>query len=158
MKAGIVYHSQTGTTRDFAEKVAAGMRARGHAVDVIVIEPEGEVRPHQSDVKLKRNPEYGGYDALLIGGPIWAFGMSPVAVAFADGLRDFPGKVILPFATMGAPVAIMGGIQGMAKMRRCLRKSGATVLKGVVGTGWARRTDAEKQAVVTRVLALLGIS
>ena len=156
MKVGIVFHSQTGTTRNFAETVAKALQAKGHTADVLEISAETDIKPHQADVRLKSFPDCSGYDALMIGGPIWAFGISPVPVAFAAGLKDLAGKKVLPFATMGAPVAIMGGTQGMSRMKRCLEKSGATVLQGVVGTAWARRTDEEKQKVVARIEALLG--
>jgi NAD(P)H dehydrogenase (quinone) len=156
MKIGIAVHSETGVTLKFAGMVADRLRSRGHTVEVLPLEPEGTVRPHQSDVKLKSIPDCSGLDVLMIGGPIWAFGMSPVAVAFASSLKNLSGKKVMPFATMASPLPFMGGVQGISRLRRCLEKTGATVLQGVIGTAWAGKAEPDRQKVVDRVSAMLG--
>jgi flavodoxin len=156
MKAGVFVHSQTGMTKAFAEMAAKAIVAKGHQAEVVVLEPDGEVQPHQKGVRLKAVPHVGGYDVLLIGGPIWAFAMSPVALAFAQGLKDLGGRRVLPFATMASPFRFMGGLQGIRELSKAAGSAGATVLPGVVGTSWAKKSSAARAKVVERVLASLG--
>lgn len=156
MKIGIVFHSQTGRTRDMAAMMAEALRAKGHGADLLPVEPEGEVQPHQKSVELKSVPDCADYDVLLVGGPIWAFGMSPVTMSFAAALRDMGGRKALPFATMAFPFRFMGGSQGIAGLSKVLRAAGATVLPGVVGTAWIRKSTEARQEIVNRMLADLG--
>jgi flavodoxin len=155
MRIGIAVHSKTGVSLGFAGMVADRLRGKGHTVEILPLEPVGDPRPHQPGVELKSIPDCSGYDVLMIGGPIWAFGMSPVTVSFASGLTNCQGKRIIPFATMGSPFAFMGGIQGMSKMKRSLERTGAVVLEGVIAASWANKPEPERQKVIDRVAAIL---
>ncbi|MDM7992217.1 MAG: hypothetical protein QUS11_02780 [Candidatus Fermentibacter sp.] len=155
MKIGIAVHSKSGVTLALAEAAAGRLRERGHEAAVLPLEPEGDVQPHQNDVRLKSTPDCQGFDAMLVGGPIWAFGMSPVALAFASGLGDMKGMKALPFVTMGFRWKLLGGSQGISALSRMLATAGATVLPGVIASAWASRSDAEKKAVIERIVALL---
>lgn len=156
MRVGIAVHSKTGASMNFAGVVADRLRGKGHTVEILPLEPRGSVQPHQSGVELKSMPDCSSFDILLVGGPIWAFGMSPVALAFAAALGDLSGKKAIPFATMGAKLKFMGGYQGIASLSRKLVKTGATVLPGVIAAAWACRSDTEKSRIVERVAGLLG--
>lgn len=155
MRICIAVHSKTGVTLALAEAVAGRLREKGHEAAVLPLDPEGDVQPHQKGVRLKNSPGCGGYDALLVGGPVWAFGVSPVALAFASGLGDMKGAKALPFVTMGFRLKLMGGYQGISALSRGLSKTGATVLPGVIASAWAARSDAEKRAVVERIVTIL---
>lgn len=155
MKISIAVHSKSGVTLALAEAAAGRLRENDHEVTLLPLEPEGEVQPHQKDVRLKSAPDCRGFDAILVGGPIWAFGMSPVAMAFASGLGDLAGKRVLPFATMGFRLKFLGGAQGVSALGGVLRRKGARVLPGVVASAWASRSDAEKNTLIDRIAALL---
>ena len=155
MRIGIAVHSKTGVSLALAEAAAERLRGKGHEVVMMPLEPEGDVQPHQKGVILKNAPGCPGLDALLVGGPIWAFGMSPVTLAFASGLGDLAGVKALPFATAGLRLKLLGGFQGVSALGRILRGRGARVLPGVVGTAWASRSASEKDAVVERIVTLL---
>lgn len=155
MKIGIAVHSKSGVTLSLAEAAAGRLRERGHEAAVLPLEPDGDVQPHQKDVRLKSTPDCRVFDAILVGGPIWAFGMSPVAMAFASGLGDLAGKRALPFATMGFRMKFLGGAQGVSALGGILLSKGALVLPGVIASAWASRSDAEKNAVIERIVALL---
>ncbi len=155
MRICVAVHSKTGVTLALAEAVAGRLGEKGHEVTILPLEPEGDVQPHQKSVRLKNSPGCGGFDAFLVGGPIWAFGMSPVALAFASGLGDMKGIKALPFVTMGFKWKLLGGSQGVSALSRMLARAGATVLPGVIASAWASRSDAEKKAVIERIVALL---
>ncbi|HPH40317.1 MAG TPA: hypothetical protein PK274_08835 [Candidatus Fermentibacter daniensis] len=95
-----------------------------------------------------------GYDALLAGGPIWAFGMSPVTPAFASEPDDLAGVKALPFTTADLRFELLGGLQGMSAIGGVLHRKGARVLPGVAGTAWASRFDAEKDSLADRIVTL----
>lgn len=156
MKIGIVFHSQSGRTRELAGMAAEALRARGHEADLLSIEPVVAPQPHQKGVELKSVPDCSGYDMLMVGGPIWAFGMSPVTMAFAGQSKALSGRRVMPFATMSFPFRFMGGMQGIAGLSKALRASGAAVLPGVVGAAWAKKSPSAKQEVVARILAGMG--
>lgn len=157
MRIGVVFHSQSGRTREMATLVAESLRGKGHEADLLSVEPEGDVQPHQKGVRLKEVPDCSGYDVLMVGGPIWAFGMSPVTMAFVEQSKSLSGRRVMPFATMSFPFRFMGGLQGIAGLSRALRASGAEVLPGVVGAAWAKKSPEGRREIVARILAGLGV-
>ena len=80
-KALIVYFSQGGTTAQAADRIAAGLRANGHEVDLC-------------NMKDDRPPDVGGYDLLGVGFPVYYYRL-PFAVA--DYLRALPDLHGVPY-------------------------------------------------------------
>lgn len=138
MKVGILFHSGTGITRRFAGVLAERLKEGGYEVEVIPLEAAGEVKPHQRDVALVRVPDCSSFDAMMIGGPVWAFDMSPVVLSFAGSLKDLAGTRVVPFATMAFPFPFMGGTGAVRRLGALLGKAGATVLPGVILGGRSR--------------------
>jgi flavodoxin len=155
MKVGILVHSGTGITRRFAGVLAERLREGGHEAEVVPLEAAGEVRPHQRDVVLERVPDCGGYDAMMIGGPVWAFDMSPVVLSFAGSLRDLAGMRVVPFATMAFPFPFMGGTRAVRRLGALLEKAGATVLPGVILGGRTREEAQTGEEAAGRIESLL---
>ncbi len=156
MKVAVVVHSKTGVSLSFAGQLAEALRRDGHEAQVHRIEGEGDVQPHQKDVRLVSSPDLDGCDALVVGGPIWAFGMSPVALAFAGSLGDISGMKVVPFATMGFPFAFLGGLQGVGRLGRLLAERGGNVARGVVIPTMLRRHDVLRLKAVETVRTALG--
>jgi hypothetical protein len=60
---------------------AGSLRKKGHSVDVVEIKTDpsvnsGSARSHPK-FSITNIPDCKKYDALLIGGPVWAFSASP---------------------------------------------------------------------------------
>lgn len=151
MRIGIVVHSGSGVTLALAGMAAEELERDGHQVEVIRLEPLGEVRPHQEDVALKTVPDVTGFDLLVVGGPIWAMAMSPVTLAFARGNADLAGRRVIPLATMAFPFAFMGGTAGIGALSKALRDSGARVLRGVVMTQMLHDRSHQQARAITRI-------
>lgn len=138
MHIGIIVHSQSGTTLGFGERVAAKLRESGHIVDLVVLKTDVPVKmgpPRSAPAfKIVNLPDGHQFDALLVGGPVWAFSASPVIVAGIKALQGIAGKKVMPFVTMGLPFPGMGGRQAIALMSGALAASGATVMPGTIIT------------------------
>lgn len=132
MKILIVYHSESGHTTAFAEGIFGKLTALGHVVNSIQLETAAAVKLAPLRVKQTIDfvnlPDPEDYDALLFGGPIWAWGPSPVIIAAIRKMGKLTGKTCLPFATMG----FTGGKTALRYMSRELGTKGAKVLPGAV--------------------------
>jgi len=118
MKTLILYHSQSGNTKAFAEGVFDKLTALGHEVNCIELltanpVKQRSVRDHQ-EIDFVNLPDPEDYEMLLFGGPVWAFGPSPVIVA---AIRKMKG---------------MGGTAALRYMSRELATKGAKVLPGAI--------------------------
>lgn len=135
MNIAIIFHSSTGTTKKFAEKISDALRIKGNTVDTIQLKTDvpinsGSVRS-SSKFKITNLPDIKKYDVILTGGPVWAFSASPVIIKCIENL-NFAHKKVLPFVTMGFPFRPMGGNQAIALMSKVAIKKDATVLPGVI--------------------------
>lgn len=134
MNIAIVIHTQTGTTRTFAELIAKNLRDRQHTVDIIELQVEGSPKLRTEDAKISNVPDCSKYDAVLMGGPVWGFRATPVIITCLKKISGISGKKFLPFITMGFPFAFMGGKQTIAFMSKMAADSRAEVLSGVIIT------------------------
>lgn len=132
MKILIVYHSESGHTKAFAEGISGKLTALGHAVNSIQLETAAPVKLAplrvKQDIAFVNLPDPGAYDALLFGGPVWAWGPSPVIIKAIHKMGKLTGKTCLPFATMG----FTGGKAAIRYMSRELGTKGAKVLPGAI--------------------------
>lgn len=136
MKIGIIFHSKTGTTLGFGHLIGGMLREEGHQVELVDLQTDaplnfGSVRS-APPFKVTNLPDGSKYDALLVGGPVWAFSASPVIYAAVKELKNIKGKKVLPFLTMGFPLLGMGGKQAIALLDKELTAAGAIVLPGVI--------------------------
>jgi flavodoxin len=131
MKFGIFVHSQSGHSSALGLAITQKLRERGHEVDIQLIQPAGRVRPRMKRVELKEDvPDMSAYDAVLFGGPIWAFSPSPVVCAFINGIPGLKGKKALCFTTSGFPTPLSGAKGALNKIAGRLDDLDATVLEG----------------------------
>ncbi|MDY6894451.1 MAG: hypothetical protein SVO01_03390 [Thermotogota bacterium] len=73
-------------------------------------------------------PDIKDYELILLGGPVWGFSASPIAIAALDKLGNLSEKKLLPFVTMGFPFPAMGGNRAISMMSDKAKELGATVL------------------------------
>lgn len=136
MKTAIIVHSQSGTTLEFAEHIAAQLKEKKHPVDLIHLQTNPEIKSgsvrQTAPFKITNLPDVRDYDLILLGGPVWAFSASPIAIAALERLGDLSGKKILPFVTMGFPHPALGGRKAIAMMSDKARELGATALPGKI--------------------------
>ncbi len=160
MKIGIIVHSGTGTTLKFGEIIAAKLRKKGHKADIIRLATDipvngGSVR-QASKFKITNIPDCSRFDAVLAGGPVWAFSASPVIVDCLKGLKNLSGKKLLPFATMGFPLPGMGGKQALALMSKTAAGAGAKVLPGAVACKLFHNIEGEMAKAAAEIAARVG--
>jgi NAD(P)H dehydrogenase (quinone) len=131
MHIGIFVHSQSGHTSTMGMAVTSRLREKGHEVDIELIKPAGRVHPRMKHVEFRDDvPDMSPYDAVLFGGPVWAFTASPVVGSFIKEIPTLKGKKVLCFSTSGFPTAISGAKGGLKKLGLLLEEAGAAVLEG----------------------------
>ena len=135
MKIVIIVHSRSGTTLEFAERIASKLKEDNHTVQLTQLQtnppiPSGSVR-HTKSFTITNLPDIKDYDLILLGGPVWAFSASPIAVAALYRLGDLSGKKFLPFVTQGLYPSL-GGKRAIALLGETAAKAGATVLPGKI--------------------------
>ncbi len=132
MKTAIVVFSKTGITKSLAERAADALRAKGHDVDLFLLKTdppmEGDKAPQKFEIV--NAPDLTAYEAVLVGGPVWAFSPNPVTKRYMESVM-LSGKKFMPFTTMGFPLRCLGGNRTLRVMSRLARKAGADVIKGI---------------------------
>lgn len=159
MKICIVVHSQSGKTRKFADSLFDQLSSDGHNVNLSQLETTapikgGSVR-EKMDIGFNNLPSVQDADVILFGGPVWAFGPSPVIIAAMQQIGNMKGKTILSFCTMGFPFKCMGGNAAIAYMNRVAGTLGAKVLTGSICTTMFRDLDAQITLETQRIANLL---
>jgi flavodoxin len=158
MKIAVIVHSKTGTTLKLGNMFAESLRKKGHLVDVVELKTDppvnsGTVRNHPK-FSITNLPEGGKYDALLVGGPVWAFSASPVAYEAVKGLKDITGKKAMAFVSMGFPHENMGGKQAIDLLSKTLIEKGANVLPGKIIPGLFHNKEKTMEKAVSEVASL----
>ena len=146
MSVCIIFHSETGTTRAVAQRLAA-------ATGGDLVEVRDLAGYSKAGMYLKGAPralrgelaaiepaliDVSGYDAVVVGSPVWAFNPTPAANAAVAALRGIEEKPAAVFCTSrGAPGKTLDRMRAMlvdrgAKVRgavsftdRDLQKAGA---------------------------------
>jgi flavodoxin len=135
MKIGIILHSQSGHTATFAKAIAAKFTELGHETDTILLMTSGLSRPTSRRFTISNAPmdsEIARFDAVLFGGPVWAFKASPVIMKYlaSIGTGTLKGRKALAFVTMGFPWKALGASRALYSMTRKLESFDADVLQG----------------------------
>jgi len=136
MNVGIIVYSHTGNTRQFADRIAEALEQKGHVVSLTQLQTDAPVKPGQAQLEgtfaLTNTPDCTDYDAIVVGGPVWGGGPSPVIVEGIGALQSIAGKRAVPFCTMGFPFRNLGGTQSLRRLGEYLRAQGADVQEGHV--------------------------
>ena len=131
MNIGIFVHSQSGHSSAMGMAITKKLRENGHSVDIQLIQTSGRVHPRMKHVELRNEvPDLSAYEAIIVGGPIWAFTASPVVSAFIKEIPGLKGKKALCFTTSDFPTAVSGAKGALKKLSAQLEELGAEVLPG----------------------------
>jgi len=153
MKIHILVHSKTGNTRRFADAIGNRLTEAGHSVAVTTLSTlhpvkEGSVRAPQQ-IGFTNLPDISDCDLLVLGGPVWAFGPSPVIIAAVKQLGKLAGKTVVPFATMGFPFRCLGGNGAL----RAIAREAATLGGKIIPGGIARQMGGKLESDIATLSA-----
>jgi len=159
LKVSIVVHSLSGKTRKFADSLFDRLTSDGHIVNLTQLETTvpikgGSVR-QKMDIKFTNLPSVNDAELVLFGGPVWAFGPSPVIIAAMQQIANLKGKSVVSFTTMGFPLKCMGGNAALAWMNRVAGTQGAKVLPGSVCCTMLRNLDEQIATETGRIAKLI---
>jgi flavodoxin len=159
MKVAIIVHSLSGKTRKFADSLFNRLCTDGHIVTLTQLETTvpikgGSVR-QKMDISFTNLPKVDEAELILFGGPVWAFGASPVIVAAMQQIGNLKGKSVISFATMGFPFRCMGGNAALSCMNRSAGTLGAKVLTGSVCCQMMHNLDEQISSETERLANLI---
>lgn len=110
MKRIVIFYSYGGNTRRVAEKVARAIDADlaeietvepySRSYDAVVDQGQREVNSGFLPELCPLNVDLSGYDAIILGTPVWWYTFAPAMNSFLHGV-DLSGKTVYPFATNG---------------------------------------------------------
>lgn len=114
MEIALIYHSQTGNTERFANALADALMLAGHTVNSIKLQTvnpvkQAHVKSHQ-DIAFTNLPDPAAFDLILFGGPVWAFGPSPVIIAAISEMGTLSGKKASPLPRWVFPLNGWAGL------------------------------------------------
>lgn len=132
MHIGIIYYSITGTTEEFARRIANKLMEANHHVSLVKLTTNVEVTGPGQRFEIKNPPDCSKFDFILLGGPVWAFSACSVILEFIKKSPGIRGKKMLPFVTMGFPFKFLGGNNAINQMKKTAEKMGAMVLPGII--------------------------
>ncbi|MCX7995707.1 MAG: hypothetical protein N3A65_08075, partial [candidate division WOR-3 bacterium] len=132
MHVGIIYYSVTGTTEDFAGRIANGLIKERYNVELIKIKTDVNVTAPGQSFRILNLLDCSRFDFVLFGGPVWAFGACPVVLEAIKKSQGLAGKKFIPFVTMGLPFKFLGGTRALHEMGKVAKGSEASVLPGFI--------------------------
>jgi flavorubredoxin len=159
MKIGIIVYSKTGTTARFGRIILESLKRKGHLCELVELKADQEIKPHTEKDKpayrFTNLPDCRRYDAIAVGGPVWAFTACPVIIRAIKELNDIKNKKAIPFVTMSFPFAFMGGRRAVMQMSKALSDRGAEIIPGPVVPKILRNQDSLMRASAEQIAALL---
>jgi len=160
MDTAIIYHSETGNTERFVNSLADALTQKGHTVSKIKLQTthkvkQGSVRNKQ-EISFTNLPDLSAFDLLIFGGPVWAFGPSPVIIAAIKQCAGLHGKIAVPIATMGFLFRFMGGTGALDHMKRELLVRGAKVIPGQVCRQMMKKLEGDIATATREICSRIG--
>ncbi len=144
MNIGIILHSQTGNTYSVGQKLQEKLKTNGHNVTILRMKTINHTGPNQKDIQLTYMPEVNGFDGLVFGGWIQAFGLCPGLSMYLKQLPVLHDKKVTCFVTQHFPYKWMGGRNGLSKMKNILSAKGTIVIaSGIIN--WSKTNKRDEQ-------------
>jgi len=128
MYIAIYYYSITGTTEEFASRIANALIKEKHHVEIVKIRTSVEVTGPGQKFKIINEPDFSKFDIVLWGGPVWAFSACPVIIECIKKSKGLSDKKVIPFVTMGLPFKSFGGNRAINQISKTTMDMGAKVL------------------------------
>lgn len=139
--------------------IATKLTAAGHQAEMFELKASSPIDlknvPKAENIKLQAIPKAADYDLICIGCPLWAFRPAPHAIKAIMDMTQLKGKKIVPFVTMGFPLAGMGGTGAIARLAKQILKQGAIPLKGSVITQMFSKPELQMNRESDRIAKLL---
>ena len=132
MKIAMIIHSKSGNSYHCGQQIQTGLVARGHSVDLIRINAEGDQAMDPSLVTIKNLPDIASYDGLIFGAPVRGFTASAVIQATISALPNFGQRPVYCFVSQFFPFASMGGRQALSAMLAACQAKGAHPMAGPI--------------------------
>lgn len=151
MKIGIIIHSETGNTYSVALKLQEKLIAAGHLVDIERLTSIGGEQTDVNKIRFGKLPDIGMYDALVFGGPVRGFSISPVLAAFLTQARSLQSKEVVCMATQFFPYPWMGGNRTISQTKKICESKGAVV----IGTGIVNWKSSQREKKIFDVVERL---
>lgn len=147
MNIAVVVFSQTGNSAAVARSIATALRDKGHTADVHLLRTADKVSPGTKKVTFTTAPDISSADALILGGPVWAFRASPPLRSYAEQLPSLQGKKAALFVTHGLPLPFAGHGRALWVLERRLRDVGADVVAKEAVLCFTKPKEARMNAV-----------
>ncbi len=132
MKVGLIVYSQTGNTLSVAQKLEEAIKAAGHTVSIVRVEPEGG-KASGPVIKLKSVPDVSPYDAIIFASPVQGFSLAPVMKTYLSKISGLDGKKVYCYVTQQLKKTWMGGNRAVKQITAACKAKGVDILSsGVV--------------------------
>lgn len=128
MMIGIVIYSQTGNTRNVAEKLKIELAAAGHTIVIEEVTIEGKLPAQPGQLELKNIPNVDSCEAVIFGAPVQALSLNPVMKKYMEQLHSLIGKKVVCFVTKQIPLLWFGGTGAVSTMKKICSSKGADVI------------------------------
>lgn len=138
MRTVIIYHSDSGHTREVAEYIARQTEA-----DLVQVRSTFPYTPFSRAVTgvrralsgtpdpiEQREIDVAGYDCVVIGSPVWAGHPTPVINGAVDRLMNCSGKAGVAFVTCSLVSGGAAGILSRRMKERGLQVKGSLIVHG----------------------------
>lgn len=121
MKILIVYYSMSGITKKVVEIFKEKLK-KNFSVEIFELqtEPKLSEKNIKSEFKIVSYPSIENFDMIIVGGPVWAFGINYPVLTFLKQLSKIEEKNFILFVTMGFPFAWMGGNRAIKMMKEII--------------------------------------
>ncbi len=130
MRIGLIIFSRTGNTYSVAEKLKEKLAEAGHDVElerITIEETAGKPEVEAGNVRFTAIPDAGKYDAVVFGGPVQGYSMSPVMNAYFSHVGSLKDKKVAFLITHFFPFACMGGNRAAGQMVEACRSKDASI-------------------------------
>lgn len=152
----VVYYSLTNITRSVAEIFKENL-SKKHSVTLFELKTDPEFKSNniKKDFKIVQLPELKGYDIVIVGGPVWAFGADFPILKFLELVENAEEKEFILFVTMAFPFKWMGGIRALSMMEKILKEKDVKVLEKFCINRMFKNVENEAKKVSENILSLI---
>lgn len=157
MKTGIIVFSNTGNTKQVAQKLAEKVRSTGALADVKEIKVAGGYDPEKgyNSFTLAETPDPTQFETLVFAAPVMAFSLCPVMKSYLKQINSMSGLKCSLLVTQHLKFKWMGGNRAVRQMKKILNKKGAAVDGSAIVHWSAPNREEQIEAAVQKLSASL---
>lgn len=136
MNICVIFYSETGFTKKFANVISDSLKSKGHRVEQIEVQTDIPVdrssMRKNTEISIKNLPDCSSFDLIMFGGPVWGFQSNPVTIRAAEKCSGIEGKSVIPFVTHLFPYPFLGGKSAASQISKILSERGAKPFKPII--------------------------